>query len=69
VIWVAGSPAAALSSAVGLRGKLGCNSDMLWPDTTTGTVAIWLLNGLRVLQSAGLAAVGLDWTIQGLNAD
>jgi len=29
-------------------------SDLLWRDTNTGTVAVWLLNGLSVLQSGSL---------------
>jgi hypothetical protein len=44
-------------------------SDILWRDSSTGTVATWLMNGLRVVGAPGVATVGLDWTIQGLNAD
>jgi hypothetical protein len=44
-------------------------SDILWRDANTGTVAIWFMNGLQVSSTANLGAVGLDWTIQGLNAD
>jgi hypothetical protein len=43
-------------------------SDILWRDAT-GNVAVWFMNGLQVSSSAGLGAVGTDWTIQGLNAD
>ncbi len=39
------------------------NSDILWRDTSTGTVAIWLLNGLQVAQSGSLGAVPSNWTI------
>jgi hypothetical protein len=44
-------------------------SDILWRDSSSGTVATWLMNGLRVVGAPGVATVGLDWTIQGLNAD
>jgi hypothetical protein len=44
-------------------------SDILWRDTNTGTVAIWFMNGLQVSSAASVGAEGLDWTIQGLNAD
>jgi hypothetical protein len=44
-------------------------SGILWRDSNTGTVAIWFMNGLQVSQVVPVATVGLDWTIQGLNAD
>jgi hypothetical protein len=33
------------------------------------TVAIWVVSGLQASSSTTVGAVGLDWTIQGLNAD
>jgi len=44
-------------------------SDLLWHDGNSGTVAIWLLNGLQVTQSGNVGQVGLNWAIQGMNAD
>jgi hypothetical protein len=44
-------------------------TDILWRDTTSGTVAIWFMNGLQVASSAVVATVTTDWTVQGLNAD
>jgi len=47
-------------------------SDILWRDSNAGTVAIWFMNGSNgtsVASSASLGTVGLDWTIQGTNAD
>jgi sRNA-binding regulator protein Hfq len=44
-------------------------SDILWRENTAGTVAIWFLNGLQVTSAAAVANVGLEWTIQSLNAD
>ena len=38
-------------------------SDILWRDSTTGVVAIWLLNGLQVAQSGSLGTVPSDWVI------
>ena len=35
--------------------------DILWRDTSTGTVAIWLMNGLQVLQTGSLGAVPTNW--------
>jgi hypothetical protein len=39
--------------------------DWLWRDGTSGTVAIWLLDGLQVGQSGVLGVVGSNWTIAG----
>jgi hypothetical protein len=44
-------------------------SDLLRRHTTSGTVAVWFLNGLQVSSSASFGNVGLDWTIQALNAN
>jgi hypothetical protein len=37
--------------------------DLLWRDSTTGTVAIWLLNGLQVLQVGSLGSVPSNWIV------
>ena len=37
--------------------------DLLWRDANTGTVAIWLLDGLQVLQTGSLGAVPSHWLI------
>jgi hypothetical protein len=39
-------------------------SDILWRDTS-GDVAMWMMNGMRVLQSAVLANVSTNWSIAG----
>jgi hypothetical protein len=39
--------------------------DWLWRDANSGTVAIWLLNGLSILQSGGLGTVPSNWVISG----
>ena len=44
-------------------------SDILWRDMNGGTVAIWLINGLQILQSNNVRTVPLEWQIQGSNAD
>jgi len=46
-------------------------SDILWRDMSMGggTVAIWLLNGLQVLQTNTVGTLSLNWQIQGSNAD
>ena len=33
------------------------SSDLLWHDNNTGTVAIWLLDGLQALQTGSFGAV------------
>jgi FG-GAP-like repeat len=39
-------------------------SDILWRDTSSGTVAIWLMNGAQVTQAAGVSTVDPNvWTI------
>jgi hypothetical protein len=40
------------------------NSDILWRDTS-GDVAMWLMNGTQVLQSAVLGNVSTTWSIAG----
>jgi hypothetical protein len=38
--------------------------DILWQDTNSGTVAIWLLNAnLQIAQSGAVGAVGTPWSI------
>ena len=41
--------------------------DLLWRDGSTGTVALWLLNGLQVVvvQTVSLGAVPSNWAIFG----
>jgi FG-GAP-like repeat/FG-GAP repeat len=39
------------------------SSDILWRDSTTGTVAIWLVNNGQVTQAAGLGTVPSNWSI------
>ena len=39
------------------------SSDLLWHDNNTGTVAIWLLDGLQALQTGSLGAVPSNWLI------
>jgi hypothetical protein len=43
-------------------------TDILWRDTSAGTVAIWFMNGLA-LSPQTVGTVTTDWTIQGANAD
>src|SRR5262249_43946208 len=40
-------------------------SDIAWRDTTTGTVAAWLMNGLKVQQSGNFFPVTNNWLIVG----
>lgn len=39
------------------------NSDILWQDANSGTVAVWLMNGASVTTSASIAAVSSNWFI------
>jgi FG-GAP-like repeat len=39
--------------------------DLLWRDGTSGTVAIWLLNGLQVAQTGSLGGVPAAWVVAG----
>ncbi len=39
-------------------------SDILWRDTTSGTVAIWLMNGAQVTGAAGVGSAAFPlWSI------
>lgn len=38
-------------------------SDILWRDSTTGTVAIWLINNGQITQTASLGAVSSNWSV------
>src|SRR6266508_1336428 len=40
-------------------------ADILWRDNNTGTVAIWLLDGLQVAQSGGIGTVPSNWLMAG----
>jgi hypothetical protein len=44
-------------------------SDILWRSSSFGAVAMWLINGGQIVQSAGVGFVGNDWAIQNANAD
>jgi hypothetical protein len=56
----------ARSSAIGgADGK----ADLLWRDTTSGTVAIWFMDGVTVSSNAGVGTVSPDWVIQNVNAN
>src|SRR4029079_11528137 len=39
--------------------------DILWRNTTSGQVAIWLMNGATILSSGSLGPVTNDWVIAG----
>jgi hypothetical protein len=39
------------------------STDILWRDTSTGTVAIWLMNGLAVLSMPNLGVVPTNWSV------
>ena len=43
-------------------------ADILWRDTG-GNTTIWFMDGMQIVQSAGLGTVPLTWTIQEVNAD
>ena len=49
-------------------GDLNANptADLLWRNTTTGTVSAWFMNGLTVSSSAVLANITPDWVIGGV---
>jgi hypothetical protein len=40
-------------------------TDLLWRDSTTGTVAIWFMNGFQVTSTATLGAVPSNWNVYG----
>jgi nucleoside phosphorylase len=46
-------------------------SDILWRNTSTGDLALWLMNGAAISQATDFSnvPVGSGWTIQGLNSD
>jgi hypothetical protein len=56
-----------LDQSVDTLGSMPGN--ILWRDSTTGTTALWTMNGVQISQSASIGAVPANWTIQGLNAD
>ena len=41
-------------------------ADILWRDTTTGTVAIWLMNGASIATNAAVGLAAANWTIAGV---
>ncbi len=43
-----------------------CKSDILWRNTTSGQVDIWLMNGTTIASTGGPGAVTSDWSIQGV---
>jgi hypothetical protein len=57
-------------SIVETGGFGGGYSDILWRDSNTGAVVIWDLAGtVQHVQSVGLGAVPLEWSVQSLNAE
>jgi hypothetical protein len=40
-------------------------SDILWRQSSTGAVAVWLMNGAAVVQTGGLGVVANTWSIAG----
>jgi hypothetical protein len=45
-------------------------SDILWRNTTSGDVGIWLMNGTQTLSPpVDFANVPNTWTVQGVNAN
>ena len=40
-------------------------ADILWRDPTAGSLAIWLMNGLGVLQKGSLGTVATNWSVVG----
>lgn len=41
-------------------------ADLIWRDSTTGTVSIWLMNGTTVASSGTLSGAGLNWALEGM---
>ena len=41
-------------------------SDLLWRNTRTGEVSIWIMNGTNISQHPGIATPTLDWKILGV---
>jgi hypothetical protein len=52
-----------LRSTVG--GATPVSDPLLWRNSRTGEVAIWLMNGINVSQSAMLGRAGLNWQVLG----
>jgi hypothetical protein len=44
-------------------------SDILWRETSAGTVEIWFMNGVVVSAPIAIGYVSPDWVIQGANAE
>jgi hypothetical protein len=42
------------------------NADILWRNSTTGEVYIWLMNGTTFTSSGSLGYVSSDWSIAGV---
>jgi len=42
------------------------NADILWQNSTTGQVYIWLMNGTAIKSAASPGTTTLDWSIQGV---
>jgi hypothetical protein len=40
-------------------------TDLLWRDSTTGTVVIWFMNGFQVTSTTSLGAIPTNWSIFG----
>ena len=38
------------------------STDILWRDTSTGTVAIWLMDGIAIKQAGSLGVVPGNWS-------
>jgi sRNA-binding regulator protein Hfq len=41
-------------------------ADILWRNSTTGQVYIWLMNGTTLTSSGSLGSVSSDWSIAGV---
>jgi hypothetical protein len=59
------------SAALGLSGATtdfngDGKSDILWRDSATGEVIIWLMDGTTIASSGSPGAPGSDWSIQGI---
>src|SRR5262249_1152451 len=46
--------------------SLEAEADLVWRNTTTGAVALWLLDGLNVKDGRVLATVPVDWQVVGV---
>jgi hypothetical protein len=45
------------------------STDILWYNTTTGQLVIWLIDGTSVVGGGSPGAAVSPWHIQGINAD